>query len=131
MSRSRGRLYRASERVIDWCVRRRRMVVALTFAAFVAGVGGFALHPAAILPDIEPARKSWSISGCPKARPSSRPKRQAKRVETAGLRTRRGFCHHIHRRRRAALLPAARPAAQNQNFAQLLVMPKSIEARDP
>jgi multidrug efflux pump subunit AcrB len=51
-----SRPYRVIRAVVAWCVRRRRTVVALTFAASVASIASFALIPKQFFPDLQPAR---------------------------------------------------------------------------
>ena len=59
--------------------------------------------------------RSWSICGCPRAPRSPIPSGRPRRSRRGCCRTRtspRSLCRRLRRRGRAALLPAARPAAQ-------------------
>ena len=113
-----------------WCVRRRRTVVVVTFAALAASIASFAFIPKQFFPHVQPA----GDPGRPLAagRLLIRGDRAAGQAPRAAApeRPRSGLRRNLHRRRCAALLSAARPAAQEQNFAQLFLMSKSIEARE-
>ncbi len=126
-----GPFYQRLERVIAWCVRRRRVVVAMTLAAFVAGIGGFAFvqqqfFPASNRPEL--LVDLWLPEGTSFERTQS----QAKRVEADVL----GdpdvafVTTFIGEGAPRFYLPLVRQL-RNPNFAQLLVMPKSLEQRDP
>ena len=77
----RSALLRALPRLIDWCVRHRWMVIALTVAAFVAVDRAVPLRAAAVLPVLHAARSWWSTWSWPKASSLRATEAQAKRFE--------------------------------------------------
>jgi multidrug efflux pump subunit AcrB len=66
--------------VVAWCVRRRRTVVALTFAASVASIASFALIPKQLFPDLQPARNPVDL-WLPEGASFAETERDAKRLE--------------------------------------------------
>jgi multidrug efflux pump subunit AcrB len=126
-----GPFYRRLESVIDWCVRRRRVVVALTIAAFVAGVGGFAFIPQQFFPASNRPEILVDL-WLPEGTSFEQTEGQARRVEAEVLadKTVSFVTTFIGEGAPRFYLPLDQQL-RNPNFAQLLVMPKSLEERDP
>jgi len=126
-----GPFYKRLERVIDWCVIHRRIVVALTLVAFLLGVGGFAFIPQQFFPASNRPEVLVDL-WLPEGSSFDQTEMQAKRVEAdvmayddvAAVTT------FIGEGAPRFYLPLDQQLG-NPNFAQLLVMPKSLEQRDP
>ena len=124
------RFYRRLQGPVAWSVRRRGLVLAATFLVFAGALFAFQFIPQNFFPQSsrpgDPGR-SVASGGTGTAEVEA----QAKAFEAKVLpRSRPASRRNLYRRRGAALLPAARPAAQNPNFAQLLVIAKDVEARE-
>ena len=107
-----SRPYRAIRAVVAWCVRRRGTVVALTFAVLVASAASFAFIPKQFFPTSnrpEILVDLWLPEGV--ILQGNRKRGQAPGT-AAPAGPRPGLRREFHRRRRAALLSPARPAAQ-------------------
>ena len=125
-----SRPYRAIRALVAWCVRRRGLVVVLTFGALIASVASFSLIPnsSSRLPTVP---NSWWTFGCPKAphsrkssaRPNASSSRLSKDPDLAYVAT------IIGEGAPRFYLPLDQQL-RNQNFAQLLLMSRSIEARE-
>jgi multidrug efflux pump subunit AcrB len=126
-----GPFYRRLERLIDWCVTHRRVVVALTLAAFVAGVGGFAFIPQQFFPASNRPEILVDL-WLPEGTSFSQTETQAKRVEAEIIADPdiEFVTTFIGEGAPRFYLPLDQQL-RNPNFAQLLVMPKSLEQRDP
>ncbi|HKJ62119.1 MAG TPA: efflux RND transporter permease subunit, partial [Hyphomicrobiales bacterium] len=126
-----GPFYHGLERFIGWCVNHRRLVVALTLVAFVTGIGGFAFIPQQFFPASnrpEVLVELW----LPEGTAFKETERQARKFEAdvladldVGLVT-----TFVGEGAPRFYLPLDQQL-RNPNFAQLLIMPKSLEERDP
>ncbi len=126
-----GPFYRRLQRFIDWCVGHRRVVVALTLVAFIAGIGGFAFIPQQFFPASNRPEVLVDL-WLPEGTSFEQTETQAKRVE-ADVLTEAGVANvttFIGEGAPRFYLPLDQQL-RNPNFAQLLVMPKSLEERDP
>ena len=126
-----GRFYRGLRRVIAWCVKRRRIVVALTLVAFVAGIGGFAFIPQQFFPASNRPEILVDLT-LPEGSSFKQTEAQAIQVEKAVMADHdvATVTTFIGEGAPRFYLPLDQQL-RNQNFAQLLVMPKSLEERDP
>ncbi len=126
-----GPFYRRLERFIDWCVMRRRFVVALTLAAFAAGIGGFAFIPQQFFPASNRPEILVDL-WLPEGTSFKQVETQAKQVEKQMLGDTdvRFVTTFVGEGAPRFYLPLDQQL-RNQNFAQLLVMPKTLEQRDP
>jgi multidrug efflux pump subunit AcrB len=125
---SRG--YRAIRAVVSWCVRRRRLVVGLTVAAFAASIVSFAFIPKQFFPTSnrpELLVDMWLPEGAAFAETE----RDAKRLEQQLLKDPEisYVTTFIGEGAPRFYLPLDQQL-KNQNFAQLLLMTKSIEGRE-
>jgi multidrug efflux pump subunit AcrB len=125
-----GPFYRRLERFIGWCVKRRRIVVALTLAAFMAGIGGFAFIPQQFFPASNRPEILVDLT-LPEGSSFKQTEAQALRVERdvradPDVGTVTAFIGEGAPR---FYLPLDQQL-RNPNFAQLLVMPTSLETRD-
>jgi multidrug efflux pump len=126
-----GRFYRGLTRVIAWCVKRRRVVVALTLVAFMAGIGGFAFIPQQFFPASNRPEILVDMT-LPEGSSFRQTESQALRMEKTLLADPdvAFVTTFIGEGAPRFYLPLDQQL-RNQNFAQLLVMPKSLEERDP
>ncbi len=126
-----GPFYRRLERAIGWCVSHRRLVVAITLAAFVAGIGGFAFIPQQFFPASNRPEVLVDL-WLPEGTSFKQTEAQAKRVEADVMRDPdvSFVTTFIGEGAPRFYLPLDQQL-RNPNFAQLLVMPKSLEQRDP
>ena len=126
-----GPFYRRLERAIDWCVTHRRLVVAMTFAAFIAGIGGFAFIPQQFFPASNRPEVLVDL-WLPEGTSFKQTETQAKRVEADVMKDPdiAFVTTFIGEGAPRFYLPLDQQL-RNPNFAQLLVMPKSLEKRDP
>lgn len=126
----RGPFYRRLETTIDWCVQHRRLVVAGTLGAFMLGIGGFAFIPQQFFPASnrpEILVELWLPEGTSFQQTDA----QARRVEST-VRAYKDVSFVATFMGEGAprfYLPLDQQL-RNPNFAQLLVMPHSLEARD-
>ena len=124
------RTYRAIRTVVGWCVRHRKAVVALSFAALVASMASFAFIPKQFFPTSnrpEILVDLWVPEGASYAETE----RDAKRLEQELLKDPdiAYVASFIGEGAPRFYLPLDQQL-KNQNFAQLLVMSKSLEARE-
>jgi len=124
------RTYRAIRTVVGWCVRHRKAVVALSFAALVASMASFAFIPKQFFPTSnrpEILVDLWLPEGASYAETE----RDAKRLEQELLKDPdiAYVASFIGEGAPRFYLPLDQQL-KNQNFAQLLVMSKSLEARE-
>ncbi len=125
-----GRAYRAIRALVAWCVRRRRTVVALTLAALGLSIASFALIPQQFFPTSNRPEILVDL-WLPEGASFEETEREAKRLEhwlmidpdVAYVAT------FIGEGAPRFYLPLDQQL-RNQNFAQLLLMTKSIEARE-
>src|SRR5262245_32270463 len=125
-----SRPYRAIRALVGWCVRRRWLVVALTVGALVAGVGSFAFIPKQFFPTSNRSEILVDL-WLPEGASFEEVERTAKRLEqrlfdNPDLAYAATFIGEGAPR---FFLPLDQQL-RNPNFAQLMLMPKSIEARD-
>ena len=124
------RPYRAIRAVVAWCIRRRWLVVALTFGALVASMASFALIPQQFFPTSNRGEILVDL-WMPEGSSFEESERQAKRLEQQ-LSTDPDVGYvatFIGEGAPRFYLPLDQQL-RNQNFAQLLLMSKSIEARE-
>ena len=122
--------YRAIRAVVAWCVRRRRTVVVLTFGALAASAASFAFIPKQFFPTSNRPEILVDL-WLPEGASFQETEREAVRLERRlasdpDLATITTFIGEGAPR---FYLPLDQQL-KNQNFAQLLVMSKSIEARE-
>ncbi len=125
-----GRLYRWVRATVGWCVRRRRAVVALTFGLLVAGGASFTLIPQQFFPTtnrLEILADLWLPEGASFAESE----REALRIEKALL-SDPDLDHvttFVGEGAPRFYLPLDQQL-RNPNFVQLLLMAKSLDARE-
>ena len=125
-----SRAYRAIRAVVGWCVRHRKTVVALTFMALIASIGSFAFiskqfFPTSNRPEI--LVDLWLPEGSSFAETDEDAKRLEQRLlKDADVAYVASFIGEGAPR---FYLPLDQQL-KNQNFAQLLVMSKSLKARE-
>jgi multidrug efflux pump subunit AcrB len=125
-----GRTYRAIRAIVAWCVRRRRTVIALTFAALAASMASFAFIPKQFFPTSNRPEILVDL-WLPEGSSFEETQRAAARLEQQLLKDEDiayvvGFIGEGAPR---FYLPLDQQL-KNQNFAQLLLMSKSLEARE-
>ena len=125
-----SRAYRAIRAVVSWCVRWRRTVVVLTIAAFAASIVSFAFIPKQFFPTSNRPELLVDL-WLPEGASYAETERDAKRLEQALL-------HDADIAYITSFIGEGAPRfylpldqqLKNQNFAQLMLMTKSIEARE-
>jgi multidrug efflux pump subunit AcrB len=125
-----SRAYRAIRAVVSWCVRWRRSVVVLTIAAFAASLASFAFIPKQFFPTSNRPELLIDL-WLPEGAAYAETERDAKRLEQALL-------HDSDIAYVTTFIGEGAPRfylpldqqLKNQNFAQLMLMTKSIEARE-
>jgi multidrug efflux pump subunit AcrB len=125
-----SRPYRAIRAMVAWCVRRRWLVVALTFGALVVSIASFSLIPKQFFPTSNRSEILVDLWP-PEGTSFEETEREAKRLEQA-LATDPDLAYvttFIGEGAPRFYLPLDQQL-RNQNFAQLLLMSKSIEARE-
>jgi multidrug efflux pump subunit AcrB len=125
-----SRAYRTIRAAVSWCVRRRWLVVGLTVVALVASVASFAFIPKQFFPTSNRSEILVDL-WLPEGTSFEQTEREAKRFEQAiwnnpDLAYVATFVGEGAPR---FYLPLDQQLA-NQNFAQLMLMSKSIEARE-
>ena len=125
-----SRPYRAIRAVVAWCVRRRRTVVTLTFAALAASIASFALIPKQFFPTSNRPEILVDL-WLPEGSSFQETERDAKRLEQRLLKDPdlAYVVSFIGEGAPRFYLPLDQQL-KNQNFAQLLLMSTSIEARE-
>src|SRR5262245_33372667 len=125
-----SRAYRAIRAVVSWCVRRRRTVVGLTVAAFVASIVSFVFIPKQFFPTSNRPELLVDL-WLPEGAAFAETERDAKRLEQQLLKDPdvAYVTTFIGEGAPRFYLPLDQQL-KNQNFAQLLLMTKSIEARE-
>ena len=122
--------YRVVRAIVGWCVRRRKTVVALTLVTLVASIGAFAFIPKQFFPTSnrpEILVDLWLPEGASFAETEQDAKRLEQRLlNDADVAYVASFIGEGAPR---FYLPLDQQL-KNQNFAQLLVMSKSLEARE-
>ena len=124
------RPYRAIRAVVAWCVRRRRTVVVSTFAALAASIASFALIPKQFFPTSNRPELLVDL-WLPEGASFAETERDAKRLEQRLLKD-PDLAYVVSFVGEGAprfYLPLDQQL-KNQNFAQLLLMSTSIEARE-
>jgi multidrug efflux pump subunit AcrB len=122
--------YRAIRALVAWCVRRRRTVVGLSVGALIASIASFALIPQQFFPTSNRPEVLVDL-WLPEGTSFADTEREAKRLEERLL----GDPDLAYV---AAFIGEGAPRfylpldqqLRNQNFAQLLLMSRSIEARE-
>jgi multidrug efflux pump subunit AcrB len=125
-----SRPYRAIRAVVGWCVHRRGTVVILTVAALAASIAGFAFIPKQFFPTSNRPEILVDL-WLPEGSSFQEVEREAKRLEQQ-------LMHDPDLRYVTTFIGEGAPRfylpldqqLRNQNFAQLLLMSKSIEARE-
>jgi multidrug efflux pump subunit AcrB len=123
-------IYRAVRKIVAWCVRRRRTVVALTVGALVLSVASFSIIPQQFFPTtnrLEVLVDLW----LPEGASFRETEREALRIEKSVLAD--PDLDHV-----TTFVGEGAPRfylpldqqLRNQNFVQLLLMTKSLEARE-
>lgn len=125
-----SRPYRAIRSVVAWCVRWRRTVVVLTFGALVASMASFAFIPKQFFPTSNRPEILVDL-WLPEGASFEETERQAKRLEQQLLQDPdlAYVVSFIGEGAPRFYLPLDQQL-KNQNFAQLFLMSKSIEARE-
>ncbi|KAB2919230.1 MAG: efflux RND transporter permease subunit [Hyphomicrobiaceae bacterium] len=125
-----SRPYRAIRSVVAWCIRRRWTVVALTFAALVASIASFALIPKQFFPTSNRPEILVDL-WLPEGASFEETERDAKRLEQRLLKDPdlAYVASFIGEGAPRFYLPLDQQL-KNQNFAQLLLMSKSLEGRE-
>ena len=125
-----SRPYRAIRAIVAWCVRRRWVVVGLTLGALFASIASFALIPKQFFPTSnrpEILVDLWLPEGTSFEQTERETKRFEQRIsQNPDLADVSAFIGEGAPR---FYLPLDQQL-RNQNFAQLLLMSKSIEARE-
>ena len=125
-----SRPYRAIRTVVAWCVRRRRTVVALTFAVLVASAASFTFIPKQFFPTSnrpEILVDLWLPEGTSFKETESEAQRLEQRLlQDPDLAY---VVNFIGEGAPRFYLPLDQQL-KNQNFAQLLLMSNSLEARE-
>ena len=125
-----SRPYRAIRAVVAWCVRRRRTVVVSTFAALAASIASFALIPKQFFPTSNRPELLVDL-WLPEGASFAETERDARRLEQRLLKD-PDLAYVVSFVGEGAprfYLPLDQQL-KNQNFAQLLLMSTSIEARE-
>jgi len=125
-----SRPYRAIRAIVTWCVRRRRTVVVLSFAALAASIASFVFIPKQFFPTSNRPEILVDL-WLPEGSSFAETERDAKRLE-------RQLLHDPDIAYVASFIGEGAPRfylpldqqLKNQNFAQLLLMSKSLEARE-
>jgi multidrug efflux pump subunit AcrB len=126
-----GPFYRRLHRAIDWCVRRRRVVVATTLLAFLAGIGGFAFIPQQFFPASNRPEILVDL-WLPEGTAIKETEVQAKRLEAIMLVDKDiSFVTTFVGEGAPRFYLPLDQQLRYPNFAQLLIMPKDLEHRDP
>jgi multidrug efflux pump len=125
-----SRPYRVIRAVVAWCVRYRRSVVALIFATLIASLGSFALIPKQFFPNSNRPEVLVDL-WLPEGSSFAETERDAKRLEQKLLQDPdlAYVVNFIGEGAPRFYLPLDQQL-KNQNFAQLLLMSNSIEARE-
>jgi multidrug efflux pump len=124
------RVYRAIRALVAWCVRGRKTVVVLTLAALVASIGSFAFIPKQFFPTSNRPEILVDL-WLPEGSSFAETERDAKRLEQQLLQDAdiAYVASFVGEGAPRFYLPLDQQL-KNQNFAQLLLMSKSIEARE-
>jgi multidrug efflux pump subunit AcrB len=122
--------YRAIRALVAWCVRSRKTVVALTLAALATSIGSFAFIPKQFFPTSNRPEILVDL-WLPEGASFAETERDAKRLEQRLLQDAdiAYVASFIGEGAPRFYLPLDQQL-KNQNFAQLLLMSKSIEARE-
>jgi multidrug efflux pump len=125
-----SRAYRAIRAVVAWCVRRRWLVVGLTFGALAASIASFSLIPKQFFPTSNRSEILVDL-WLPEGASFEETEREARRLEQklAGDPDLAYVTIFIGEGAPRFYLPLDQQL-RNQNFAQLLLMSRSIEARE-
>jgi multidrug efflux pump subunit AcrB len=125
-----SRPYRAIRALVAWCVQRRWLVVVLTFAALVGSIGSFPLIPKQFFPTSNRPEILIDL-WLPEGSSFGEVERAARRLEQQLLSDPdlSYVTTFVGEGAPRFFLPLDQQL-RNPNFAQLMLMPKSIEARE-
>ena len=125
-----SRAYRAIRAIVGWCARRRKTVIALTLAALAASIGSFAFIPKQFFPTSNRPELLVDL-WLPEGSSFAETERDAIRLEQRLLKDAdiAYVTTFIGEGAPRFYLPLDQQL-RNQNFAQLLVMSNSLEARE-
>jgi multidrug efflux pump len=125
-----SRPYRAIRALVAWCVRRRWLVVVLTFGALIASIASFALIPNQFFPTSNRPEILVDL-WLPEGSSFEEVEREAKRLEQQLSKDPdlSYVATFIGEGAPRFYLPLDQQL-RNQNFAQLFLMSRSIEARE-
>src|SRR5262245_38210110 len=125
-----SRAYRAIRAVVAWCVRRRWLVVGLTLGTLIASIASFSLIPKQFFPTSNRPEILVDL-WLPEGSSFEETEREAKRLEQqlAGDPDLAVVTTFMGEGAPRFYLPLDQQL-RNQNFAQLLLLSKSIEARE-
>jgi multidrug efflux pump len=125
-----SRVYRAIRAVVAWCVHRRWLVVGLTFGVLAASIASFSLIPQQFFPTSNRSEILVDL-WLPEGASFEETEREARRLEQqlAGDPDLAYVTTFMGEGAPRFYLPLDQQL-RNQNFAQLLLMSKSIEARE-
>jgi multidrug efflux pump subunit AcrB len=125
-----SRPYRAIRALVGWCVRRRWLLVVLTFCALITSIASFALIPKQFFPTSNRPEILVDL-WLPEGSSFEEVEREAKRLEQQ-LSTDADLAYiatFVGEGAPRFYLPLDQQL-RNQNFAQLFLMSRSIEARE-
>lgn len=126
-----GPFYRRLRGAISWCVDRRRFVVAATVVAFAASIGGFAFIPKQFFPASNRPEILVDL-WFPEGTAFRATEAETRRLETILLAdTEASFVTSFIGEGAPRFYLPLDQQLRNQNFAQILIMPKALESRDP
>jgi multidrug efflux pump subunit AcrB len=122
--------YRMIRALVAWCVRRRKAVVALTFVALAGSIGSFAFIPKQFFPTSNRPEILVDL-WLPEGASFAETEQDAKRLEKLLLQDPdiAYVTSFVGEGAPRFYLPLDQQL-KNQNFAQLLLMTKSLEARE-
>ncbi len=125
------RIYRALRRVIEFCLRWRKTVVAATVLMFVGVDRGLRPGAAAVLPDLDPHRavlRDAAAGGHRDRRDRRRPRRR-RRAARSATPTSSTYTTYVGQGAPRFWL-GLNPVLPNPNFAQIVIVTKDLEARE-
>jgi multidrug efflux pump len=125
-----SRPYRAIRALVAWCVRRRWLVVVLTFCALIASIASFSLIPKQFFPTSNRPEILVDL-WLPEGSSFEEVEREAKRLEQQLSKDPDlGYVATFIGEGAPRFYLPLDQQLRNQNFAQLFLMSRSIEARE-